>query len=109
MQKMAQELNLSADQKAQAREIFRSAFQSAQPLRQQMRDARKQLQTDVKSGASEDLLAKDGSQVGAIAGQMAVSRAKAFEQFYSILTPDQKAKLETLKGQAHRFGARSRS
>lgn len=97
MHHMARQLNLTDNQKAQAREIFQGTRESAQPLRQQMRDARQQLATDVKSGAGQDLIAKDSAAVGTLAGQLTAIRAQAFQKFYNILTPEQKTKLDTLR------------
>jgi periplasmic protein CpxP/Spy len=95
--RMADELGLTDEQKAQAKEIFQSARQTTAPLHQQMRDARKQLADDVKTNASQDVIAKDSSQVGALSGQLAAQRAQTFQKFYGILTDEQKAKLDTLR------------
>lgn len=97
MQQMATQLGLTDDQKAQAKEIFQASRESSAPLRQQMHAARQQLASDVKSGASQDLIAKDSSQVGSLAGQLAATRAQTFQKFVGILTPDQKAKLDTMR------------
>jgi Spy/CpxP family protein refolding chaperone len=105
IQRLTSELNLSADQQAQAKQIFQAASSSARPLAQQMRDARLQLANDVKSGAPQDIIAKDSNNVGAIVSQMTAIRTQAFEKFYATLNPDQKEKANGLmdKFMGHRM------
>ena len=93
------DLNLTDDQKAQAKQIFGDARTASQPLRQQLRDARQQLAADVKSNAPENVLAKDSSAVGSLVSQMTTIRAKAMQQFYGTLTAEQKAKADEMKAQ----------
>jgi Spy/CpxP family protein refolding chaperone len=97
MQAVATQLNLTDDQKAQAHEIFQSAAAAAKPLRDQMRGARQQLAADVRAGAAEEVISKDSGAIGALTSQLAVIRAKATQQFYQVLTPDQKNKFETMR------------
>ncbi len=99
MQRLAQELNLTADQKAQARDIFRSGAQQARPLAQQMRQAKKQLQADAVNNAPQATLEQDAASIGPLASQLAAMRAATFGKFYSLLTPEQKAKWSELRAQ----------
>jgi Spy/CpxP family protein refolding chaperone len=88
-------LNLSPDQQTQAKQIFQFARQSAQPVAQQLRDARKALGDAVKTNAPEAQIDQLSANVGNLVSQLTAIRTKAFEKFYGILTPDQKDKMNT--------------
>jgi Spy/CpxP family protein refolding chaperone len=105
MGRMAQQLNLTPDQQTQAKAIFQSTRQSTAALRTQMRDARQALSNAVKSNAPDAQIDQLSANVGALSGQLTAARTKAFAKFYAILTPDQKATLDTLRSQ-HRGGMR---
>lgn len=102
--KMAAELNLTADQQAQTKAIFRESRQSAMPVRQQLRQTRKDLQAAIQSGNTEQiqqLATTEGSQVG----QLTAIRATAFSKVYKILTPEQQQKFLSIRQEmraAHR-------
>jgi len=91
------QLDLSEGQKTQAKEIFKATATEARPVAQQLRQAREQLSTDIKAGAPEATITQDANAIGAATAQLAVIRAKSQQKFYSILTGDQKAKLDSLK------------
>ena len=93
MQRLNRLLNLTPDQKVQAKTIFQGARTTAQPLRQQMRDARLALANAVKSNAPDAQIDQLSNNTGTLAAQLTALRAKSFEKFYNILTPDQKEKL----------------
>lgn len=98
MQRMANYLNLTADQKAQAKQIWAGAREEAKPLRQQMKANRQALLSAIKSGndAQIDQITKSEAPVMA---QLASIRAHAFEKFYATLTPDQKTKVDSMHQQ----------
>lgn len=93
MARLNQLLNLTPDQKAQAKTIFQAARTSAQPLRTQMHDARVALANAVKSGAPDAQIDQLSSNAAQVSAQLIAIRTKAFEKFYNILTPDQQTKL----------------
>lgn len=95
MGRMAQALNLTDDQKAQAKQIFKDAATASKPLHDQMKQARQALQAAVKNNPAGTQVDQLAVQVGQISGQLAANRARAFGKFYSILTPDQQQKLDT--------------
>jgi periplasmic protein CpxP/Spy len=97
---MAANLNLTADQQAQAKQVMAGARQEAAPLRQQMKQNREALAAAIKSGndAQIDQIAKAQAPVMA---QLAAIRAHAFEKIYATLTPEQKAKADTMRQQFH--------
>jgi Spy/CpxP family protein refolding chaperone len=104
--RMANYLNMSADQRAQARQILAGAKQEAAPLRQQMQQNRKALADAIKSGndAQIDQITKAEAPVKA---QLAAIHAHAMGKIYATLTPEQKAKADHMRRLAgHAAGGR---
>lgn len=94
--RMANHLNLSADQRAQVQQILAGAKQEAAPLRQQMQQNRKALHDAIKSGndAQIDQITRAEAPVKA---QLAAIRARAMGKIYATLTPEQKAKADHMR------------
>ncbi|HEY6392830.1 MAG TPA: Spy/CpxP family protein refolding chaperone [Bryobacteraceae bacterium] len=90
--RVANYLNLTAAQRAQAQTIFREAGQSAKPVRQQLRETRKSLQAAIKTGNSDQIQQLSATE-GNERGQLAAIRANAFAKLYPALTPEQQQKL----------------
>ena len=90
--RIANYLNLTPAQKAQAKTIFREAGQSAKPVRQQLRETRQSLQVAITSGNS-DQIKQFAAAEGTEKGQLAAIRATAFAKLYPILTAEQQQKL----------------
>lgn len=95
--RMAQHLNLTENQKTQAQTIFKSAAENARPVATQMREARQALQEAAKRNAPQDEIDRLSQNVGSLHAQLAASRARAFGQFYQILTQEQREKLDTAR------------
>lgn len=91
----ARGLNLTDAQKTQAKAIFQNASQAAQPLMQQLKANHQAITQAVENNQTANIQALANTQ-GQLVSQLAVIRANAFSQFYSLLTPDQQA---TLKNQ----------
>lgn len=85
-------LNLTDDQKAQARQIFGAAAQQAQPIHKQLQQDRQALAAAVKSSTDSDI-DRLANAIGGEQAQLTSIRAKAAAKFYKILTPGQQAKL----------------
>jgi len=100
IQRMVNYLNLTPDQQAQAKQIMAGARMESAPLRQQMKQNREALASAIKSGndAQIDQITKAEAPVMA---QMAAIRAHAFEKIYATLTPEQKAKADTMRQHFH--------
>ena len=96
MQRLGQLLNLTPDQQTQAKTIFQAARANAQPLAAQMHDTRLALANAIKANAPDAEIDRLSNTAGTLASQLIAGRAKAFEKFYTILTPDQKDKLNTV-------------
>ena len=91
-QRFARFLNLTPDQKAQAKQIMADARTQATPLRQQLMQNRQALRDAIKSG-NDAQIDQITSQMGPLMAQSTAIRTKAFEKFYSILTPAQQSQL----------------
>lgn len=93
-------LNLTPAQQAQQRSIFQTARQSAQPVRQQLKQTRQAFRAAVQANNTaqiQQLAQTEGSEVG----QLAAIRGNAMAKAYQILTPGQQQQLAKLR-QAHR-------
>jgi Spy/CpxP family protein refolding chaperone len=98
-------LNLTPAQQAQEKSIFEGARQSAQPLRQQLRQTRESLRAAVQANNTvqiQQFAQTEGSELG----QLMAIRSTAMAKVHQILTPDQQQKLSALQ-QARRAGRRS--
>jgi len=89
-------LSLTDAQQAQAKSIFQTAHQSAQPVREQLQQTRQSLRAAVQANNTaeiQQLAATQGSELG----QLTAIRGAAMAKVYQILTPDQQKKLESLQ------------
>jgi Spy/CpxP family protein refolding chaperone len=91
--RLATKLNLTDAQKQQAQSIFAAARKSAQPVRAQIRQDKQALAAAVKSGSQADI-DRISNSMGPLLAQASAMHAKAFAQFYAILTPDQKTQMD---------------
>ena len=91
--RLAVRLNLTDAQKQQAQSIFAETRKSAQPVRAQIRQNKQALAAAVKSNSQADIDRISNSMAPLLARASAI-RSKAFAQFYSTLTPDQKSKMD---------------
>jgi Spy/CpxP family protein refolding chaperone len=97
--RMAAQLNLTDDQKQQAKTILQSARESSRPLREQLRQSRMALRNAVKAGKSDAEIDQLSANVGNLVGQMTANHTKAFAKVYNLLTPEQRAKADQLAAQ----------
>jgi Spy/CpxP family protein refolding chaperone len=91
-------LDLTDAQKAQAKTIFEAARTQSQPLADQLKQGHQAMAAAVKANDAAQIQSLSASQ-GTLMGQLAAIHGKAMAQFYQILTPDQKAKADTLHSQ----------
>lgn len=96
---MSTALNLTGQQKQQAKSIFMSERETARPIREQLRQERKTVQSAIEAGRPaaevQQLAGKEGPALANLAGL----RAGAFAKFHAVLTPDQQQKLASLHDQ----------
>jgi len=94
-ERMANYLNLTGAQRAEARAELHGAWQSAQPIRQQLRQLHQQMFQAIRAndtGAIQQLSAQEGS----LKGQLSAMRRQVFAKLYASLTPEQRAKADQL-------------
>jgi Spy/CpxP family protein refolding chaperone len=89
--RMLKTLNLTDTQKQQAKTIFQSARQAAQPLAQQLKQDRAALTAAVEAGDSAKIQ-QLSTEIGGLRGNVLAVRSQAISKFYALLTPDQKTK-----------------
>jgi len=93
---VAQVLNLTDSQKAQARTIFEHAQQSAQPIRQELKQNREMLTAAAKVSNSEGDIQKLANDQGRLLGKLIAIRTEASARFYQLLTPEQRVKADQM-------------
>jgi len=93
---VAQVLNLTDSQKAQARTIFERAQQSAQPIRQELKQNREMLTAAAKVSNSEVDIQKLANDQGRLLGKLIAIRTEASAKFYQLLTPEQRVKADQM-------------
>jgi Spy/CpxP family protein refolding chaperone len=94
-QRIAQQLNLTDAQKAQAKSIFQQSREQTKPVRDQLKTNRQALAAAVKANDTGQIQ-QLSQQEGSLLSQLVAARAEARAQFYQILTPDQKAKADQM-------------
>jgi Spy/CpxP family protein refolding chaperone len=93
MERLTAGLNLTADQQRQTHEIFGQSRTQMKALMPRLREERAAMAGAVKTDSENqiDQLAQQHAQLRA---QMEAMHAKTLAKFYTILTPDQKAKFD---------------
>lgn len=94
--RIANYLNLSPEQRTQAKQVLANAREEAKPLRRQLHQNRAALLDAIKAGdnARIDQITKGEAPLMA---QMAAIRAHAFSKIYATLTPEQKTKADNMR------------
>jgi Spy/CpxP family protein refolding chaperone len=100
--RLAQALNLTDAQKAQAKTIFQQARESAKPVREELKENREALAAAVKAGKKDADLQKLAMEQGKLRGQMVAIRTEAFAKFYQTLTPEQRTKADRMRSRSER-------
>ena len=103
---VTQVLNLTDSQKEQARTIFQRARQSAQPIREELKQNREKLMATAKVSNSEGDIQKLAVEQGRLLGKLIAIRAESSAKFYQLLTPEQRVKADQMH---ERFKQRVRS
>lgn len=93
--RLARYLNLTPAQASQAKAEFQAVRQSAQPIREQLKQVHLAMfqAVRVNDTAKIDQLS---AQAAGLKGQISALRHQAFARIYSTLTPEQRAKADQL-------------
>jgi Spy/CpxP family protein refolding chaperone len=94
-ERMMENLNLSAAQKADAKVIFDKAREVAKPVREELRQNRTDLYAAIKANDTAKIHSLSARQ-GALVAKMTEIRADARAQFYAKLTPEQRTKADKM-------------
>ncbi len=92
---MARYLNLTPAQEARARTEFQAVRQTAQPIRQQLKQVRLGLFQAARANDTEKV-DQLSAQEANLKGQISAMRHEAFARIYSTLTPEQRAKADQI-------------
>jgi len=103
---LTQALNLTDSQRAQAQTIFQNARQSAQPIREELKQNREKLTAAAKISKNEAEIQKLAGEQGRLLGKLIAIRTEASAKFYQILTAEQRVKADEMH---ERFRQRMRS
>jgi Spy/CpxP family protein refolding chaperone len=93
--RMARYLNLTPAQEARARTEFQAVRQSAQPIRQQLKQVRMAMFQAVRANDAQGIDRLSAQEAG-LKGQISAMRHEAFARLYSTLTPEQRAKADQI-------------
>lgn len=96
LDKVADLLSLTADQKTQIQSILQNAHTQAQALRPQLQSNRQAFEALIKTSATapdfDSKLQALANQQSSLTSQMMVLHGKAIAQVWALLTPDQQQK-----------------
>jgi Spy/CpxP family protein refolding chaperone len=96
LRSIAQALNLTDAQKQQAQAIIQQTRQTVQPLRQQSKQNRQALMAAIKAGKGDVEIHQLALTQGNLASQLVAARTEALAKLYAMLTPDQRAKADSM-------------
>lgn len=99
--RMSAALNLTDQQKQQAKSIFMSEREAAKPIRQELWQERKAVQSAIQAGKPAAEIQQLAKNEGPVLADLAGMRASAFAKFYAVLTPAQQQKLASLHAAHH--------
>ncbi len=109
---LAQQLNLTDQQKADIQKIFQAEKSVMEPVITQLRENRQALQQATANGQFDEATVTSLAQKqGDLMAQLIVSKHRVQSQIWQILTPEQREKASQLREQAgqrgHRMGRRA--
>src|SRR5512140_3657866 len=95
---LAKALGLSTEQKGQIQTIFRKHRDGIAPLRKEMMAERQELRKLILSeNPDEAVLREQVKKIAATGGDLAVRRARMFQEMRTVLTPEQIQKFQDLQ------------
>jgi Spy/CpxP family protein refolding chaperone len=98
--KPKEKLNLTPEQRSQARAIFAQTKRDTAPLKQELKQNRRAMTDAIRSGKSETEIRQLAAAQGNTLGQIIALRSQARARFVAQLTPEQKAALGQRGGKA---------
>ena len=102
--RLAKALGLSDEQKVQVKAIFRKHRDETAALRKEMISGRRELRKLVQSDKPDEAAIREQvTKVAATGGNLAVDRAKMFQEVRAVLTPEQIGKFRALQEKRDRW------
>ena len=99
-ERLAKKLNLSDAQKAQIKQIREAGKTTVQPLRENMKSIRQQMDAATADGKFDEAQVQSlATQQANIMAQLTVERERAKSQIFAVLTPEQQTQAKALKEQ----------
>lgn len=103
--RLAKALGLSKEQTEQIKTIFRKHRDEIAPLRKEMVSERRELRNLIQSDKPDEAaLREQAKKIAATSGNLAVRRAKMFQEMRTVLTPEQIQKFRALQEKRHSNG-----
>jgi Spy/CpxP family protein refolding chaperone len=104
LQRIAEKLNLTADQKSQIKTILAGEKDTLQNQLGQLHDARKSLRAAIQSAdANENSVRAASAKVASVESDLAVERMKLFGKISPVLTDEQRQQISDLTQRADDF------
>jgi len=103
--RIAHSLDLTPAQTAQAKAEFQAVRQSAQPIRQQLKQVRSGMSQAVRVNDTAKIDQLSAQEAG-LKGQISAMRHEGFAKLYSTLTPEQRAKADQLPARCRQMRQR---
>jgi Spy/CpxP family protein refolding chaperone len=98
--RLAAELQLSDDQKAQISSIFAAARDKMHAMRRELREKHMALRDAAQNEPFDETVVRSKAQeLADYQAEMMVARAKLMTEAFAVLTSDQKAKLQELRAE----------
>jgi protein CpxP len=95
-------LDLTDEQKAQIKQIRENHRQAMTPIMEQIRQKRQEIRQASQDGSfNESLVAQKLAEIAPLEAKMMAERARIHQETMSVLTAEQKAKLEEQRQQRH--------
>jgi protein CpxP len=103
-QRIADKLDLTADQQTQIKAIFAGEKDNLQPLLTAVHDSRKNLREAIRAkDANETTVRAASAKVASAEADLAVERMKLYGKISPVLTDDQRQKVADLQARADEF------
>ena len=103
-------LDLTDDQKAQMKQIRETSFQNLRPVMEQIRTKRQEIRQASQDGnVNEALITQKLTEIAPLEAKLQAERARVHQQMLSVLTSDQKAKLDQQRAEFKSKWAERRS
>lgn len=110
LERISQQLELTADQRSQIKSILGDQQAELKPLVAALAEARKGLREAIHAkDATEGAVRAAASKVGSAEADLAVERMKIFAKISPVLTDEQRAKMAEMESRLAAMGEKTRS